>query len=135
VDLKTITDIFYHSKRDWKDVSSEEKERFFFIFNRYMSRKYPLHAQQFNFKGIDKAIAFNVWFVFFRQTIRRPDWFWPRAAASNKNKIDIAPKDMKTLVREYEIKEEDVLLLHKMYPKELRKDLLRINKINEELSK
>jgi hypothetical protein len=131
MDLKTITDIFFHQKRNWPDITNEDKETFFFIFNRYMAKKYPLHAQAFNYKDIDKAVAFNVWFAFLKQTMRRPDWFW---AGSKKGtaQSSMPSKDLKLVMEEYEISESEALLLNDLYPKELKKDINRINKINEE---
>ncbi len=58
--MAEITDVanaIFKFKNDWiytndrKKVSDEDKEKFFFIFNRYFSKKYPQKAQLLNLKS------------------------------------------------------------------------------------
>jgi hypothetical protein len=76
MDFKSLVDIYFYKKKDWSSVTNQDKESLFFIFNRYMAKKYPKQAQFFNDKSIDKATAMDVWFMFLKSEVRVPIWFW-----------------------------------------------------------
>lgn len=131
MDFKTIVDTLFQNKRGWTDITNKEKENFFFIFNRYMSKKYPRQAQFFNDKYIDKATAFDIWFNFFSTEVRTPYWFWKGATKKKDPEI----KDWQ-LVRDFhEMGLNDIYLLCEMFPKEFKEEIKRITLINKEIAK
>lgn len=131
MDFKTIVNIIFTNKKDWSKLNDQDKETFFFIFNRYMSKKFPKQAQFFNDKSIDKATAMDVWFSFLQKETRLPIWFW-RGPTKKK---DPTIKDWKVVLDFWECSKDDIYLLCEMFPKELKEEIKRIQKINLEQGK
>jgi hypothetical protein len=52
--LLEVSNIMFKDKSNWIKVTDEEKSAYFFIFNRYFSKKYPDFSQLLNSKEIDK---------------------------------------------------------------------------------
>ena len=55
--MAELIDVFKAMMRrgSWDKITVEEKEKNFFIFNRYFSKMYPEQAQLLNLKNIDKV--------------------------------------------------------------------------------
>ena len=51
-----IANALFTDKNKWKDITDEDKEKFFFIFNRYFSKKYPEKSQLLNYFPHSKSI-------------------------------------------------------------------------------
>lgn len=92
-------------KRGWSDISDLDKEKYFFIINRYMSKNYPQKAQLLNLKTIDKVSALNLWYNFML-TQPYPKWFWSKSEKSEKS--EIPEKDFKLLMIKLRLKSEDI---------------------------
>lgn len=60
----TMSRIIFNERHKYKDITEKEKESMFFMVNQYMSRIFPKQAERFNFKGMDKAVAMDIWFIF-----------------------------------------------------------------------
>lgn len=129
MDFKTIVDTIFINKRNWKNITNDEKNSLFFIFNRYMSKKYPKQAQYFNEKSIDKATAMDVWFEFLKKEGRVPFWFWK--GPTKKKDPDI--KDWQVVRDFYEMNIKDIYLLCELCPDDLKLEIKRIKLINAEL--
>jgi hypothetical protein len=97
MDFKTIINTIFYNKKNWKNISNKDKEDLFFIVNRYMGKKYPKLAQTLNVKNIDKATAMDIWFIFFKNEYKVPDWFWK--GKTKRTEPDI--KDWKILDMEF----------------------------------
>lgn len=91
-------------KRGWDDVTDLEKEKNFFIINRYMSKMYPIQAQLLNLKTIDKVSGLNLWYHFMLNQ-PYPKWFWSKGEKSEKI---IPEKDYNLLLIKLRIKKEDL---------------------------
>jgi len=133
VNFKTIVDTVYVKKSQYTYLTNEDKEKFFFIFNRYMSKKYPIQAQFFNKPNIDKASAMDIWFQFLSKEIRVPFWFW----RGKTKKTTPKTKDWKILQEYYngELSVDDILLLEEFDINAMKDELKRIKKINKEMQK
>lgn len=132
MDFKNIVDIIFTDKKRWAQVTDKDKETVFFIFNRFMSKKYPKQAQFFNVKGIDLATSMDIWFNFLKNEVRQPFWFWKGPT----KKKDPAIKDWKLLLDFHkELTLKDVYLMCEIYPKECKEEIKRIIAINEEIQK
>jgi hypothetical protein len=106
--MAEITDVanaLFTNKDKWSTISDEDKEKFFFIFNRYFAKKYPEQAQLLNLKNIDKVSAFDTWYYFM---LRKPypSWFWSKSEKSGKS--DISEKDYKLILQKLKIKNLDL---------------------------
>lgn len=129
MDFKTITDIMFVKKKNWGTLTNADKESMFFIFNRFMGKKYPKQSQYFNDKAIDKATAMDIWFMFLKNEIRTPQWFWKGPT----KRIDPPIKDWKVVQDFYEMNLEDIYFMCEIFPDEFKEEIKRINKINLEL--
>jgi hypothetical protein len=54
-ELIDVANAMFTNKTNWVNISDEDKEKFFFIFNRYFAKKYPEKSQLLNLKVIDKV--------------------------------------------------------------------------------
>ena len=82
--MAQITDVanaIFKFKNDWiynsngDKITDDEKESFYFIFNRYFSKTYPDKAQLLNYKNIDKVMAMDIWFHFMKSQPNQNN-FW-----------------------------------------------------------
>lgn len=128
MDFKTISLIVFQNKRNWSDVTDKDKDTVFFIFNRYMAKKFPKQANQFNLKGIDKATAMDIWFQFLRTQIRTPEWFWKGPT----KKKDPPIKDWKIMAEFHNMEMDDVYMLCELFPKDVKAEIERIKEIQKE---
>jgi hypothetical protein len=103
--IKIVADAIFTKKVNWSDISEEDKEMSFFIFNRYFSKKYPEKAQLLNLKTIDKSTAMELWYQFFKNK-PYPNWLWSKS--DEKEKSIIAEKDYKLLLEKLKIKDLDL---------------------------
>lgn len=131
MDFKTLVNIIFFAKNDWKHVTDKDKEDLFFIFNRYMGKKYPKQAQFFNVKNIDKATAMDIWFLQLKKDTRLPVWFWP---GPTKRK-DPPIKDWQLIQDFWKLSLNDIYMLCEMFPEDTKKEIKRIQLINEETIK
>lgn len=128
MDFKSLVNIFFYSKKDWNQVTDEDKESLFFIFNRYMSKKHPKIAQFFNERGVDKATAMDLWFLQMKKENRVPGWFWPGATKRKDPPI----KDWQLIQDFWKLSLNDIYVLCDMFPDDTKAEIKRIQAINEE---
>ena len=117
--LLAITNTIFKNKSDWKWVTDEQKETYFFIINRMMSKKYTTKAQIFNIKNIDKISCMNLWYQFMLDK-PYPKWFWSK---SNKENSKILEKDYKLLLSKLKIKDLDLSYLMEKHPDFIKEEL------------
>jgi len=106
--MAEITDVanaLFTNKQNWTSITDEDKEKYFFIFNRYFSKKYPEQAQLLNLKSINKVSAFDTWYYFMINK-PYPKWFWSKSEKSEKG--EISEKDYKLLLQKLRIKDIDL---------------------------
>lgn len=104
-ELIDVANAMFRNKRDWVKISDDDKSTFFFIFNRYFSKKYPEKAQLLNLKTIDKVSALNLWYNFMLDK-PYPNWFWSKSGKTEKS--EISDKDFTLLLMKLRIKKEDL---------------------------
>lgn len=103
-ELIDVANAMFRNKSDWEKITDEDKEKYFFIFNRYFSKMYPEKSQLLNLKNINKITSMDLWYHFMLKK-PYPKWFWSK---SEKPKSVISDKDIKLLVRKLNIKVLDV---------------------------
>lgn len=103
-ELIDVANAMFKNKRDWINITDEDKEKFFFIFNRYFSKMYPEKSQLLNLKNINKVSSMDLWYYFMLNK-PYPKWFWSKSA---KEKPIIPDKDFKLLMRKLNLKDLDV---------------------------
>lgn len=120
-ELIDVANAIFKDKNKWKDISDDDKEKFFFIFNRYFSKKYPDKSQLLNDKLINKVAALDTWYLFMLN-IPYPKWFWSKSESS-KIKPEISEDEITQLMFELDLKKEDIEILIKYYPKLIKEEL------------
>lgn len=120
--ILSISKAMFQNRGDWKLVSQEMKEKYFFIFNRYFSKKYPKMAQLLNDKNINKSIGLDLWFNFMIDK-PYPKWFWSKS--QEKEKIESIPKKDFDLLMEKLLlnKKEDLEYLVEKFPEIVEEEL------------
>lgn len=109
--LLAISKCMFQDRKSWIFVSDQQKERWFFIINRNMSKKYPYLAQLLNDKSIDKVSGMNLWFHFMEGK-PYPKWFWSKSEKSKDNS-QFSDKEIESLLNRFNIKPEELdLLIH-----------------------
>ncbi len=115
--LLELTNILFKEKSEWNKVSDSEKEQFFFIINRYFSKKYPYLSTFLNQKDTDKILGMNLWFQFMLDK-PYPKWFW-----SKSTKEKTSNDENFKLLDKYDLKAEEFEILQKYYPEEVKEEL------------
>ncbi len=115
------------SKSEWKNVSRYDKDRNFFMINRFISIGLPKQASMFNSKYIPKEHVLDYW---NRQLSKLystiPQWIFTKGQKASKEenekfKVDL---DLKKLFCEYnKCSFEEFDLLAKINQKDLEKEL------------
>lgn len=132
-DFTHIVDFIFKKQSEYKRLSNEDKEKFFFIINRKLARKFPIHAQFFNKKNIDKSNALDIWYYFFvkKGTNGIPTWYWGNKKKKEKENELIKKDDILLLCNFYNLKENDINFLIKYYPEYILEETKKIKKFNK----
>ena len=138
--MAQITDVanaIFKFKNDWiynsngDKITDDEKESFYFIFNRYFSKTYPDKAQLLNYKNIDKVMAMDIWFHFMKSQ-PYPNNFWSKTPMVEK---EIPEKEYKLLLKHLKIKDIDLDYLLDKHPDFIKEELTYLKKIEKEFKK
>lgn len=86
--IKVIFDKSQRSKFQY--IDDTEKQKWGFIVNRILSKKYPEYAQKLNVRSGDFIMVLNLWWLYIGM---RPDskyfsWVWQSMKTGRKSKID-----------------------------------------------
>ena len=90
-DFSIVVNSIFNNKKLYNNIDDNEKEKFFFIFNRYMARAHPYNAEALNKNGIDTLLALDIWNRFSEKTTQIPKWFYPsikKKELSDNSNID-----------------------------------------------
>jgi hypothetical protein len=122
--LLQISNIMFKDRSKWSSVTDEEKSAFFFIFNRFFSKRYPELSQKLNLKSCDPVMGMNLWFNFMSNK-SYPQWFWSKSEKKIKESED-----------EYDYKKYDLTiaeweLLKLYYSEEVQEELKWIKQLQK----
>lgn len=127
--LLAIFKAMFNNRNDYKYVTDEQKDKFFFIINRNMSKKYPYLAQLVNDKSVNKSTAMDLWFNFMYDK-PYPKWFWSKSDKVS-NKSGISEKEKNILLQKFDIKQEELDILISKYHEEFTEELKYIRELNK----
>ena len=119
--ILSVAKAMFQTRENWKYVSNDLKEKYFFIFNRYFSKMYPKESQLINNKLIDKSIGMDLWY-YFMISKPYPKWFWSKSK-SEKDK-EISKSDLELLMVKFNLnKTEDLKYLINRFPDLIEEEL------------
>jgi len=121
-----ISKVMFTNKENWKYVTDEQKESFFFIFNRFFSKKYPNLSQLLNDKEIDKTIGMDLWF-YFMSNKSYPQWFWSKSKKSSTSDNE-QEKIFDELKMIHNLKDQELKFIQDNYPDEIKEELNYLKK-------
>lgn len=126
--LIDIANAMFKDRHKWKDLADDDKQKFFFIYNRYFSKRYPEKAQFLNSKSLNAEFdkihhvsSMDTWFIFMEGK-PYPKWFWSKSKV-DKPKPDISNEEINFIVTEHGISEEDIKILNKYYPDIIKEEI------------
>jgi septum formation inhibitor-activating ATPase MinD len=105
--MAELIDVFNAMVRrtNWDKITDEEKDKNFFIINRYFSKKYVEQAQLLNLKNIDKVVGMELWYQFIKNE-PYPKFFFSKS--DTKDKSVLTKKEYKMLLVSLKIKPDDL---------------------------
>ena len=131
--MAELIDVFnamLKNKKDWVKITSDDKEKFSFIFNRYFSKRYTEKASLMNLKGIDKVLVMDLWYNFML-TQPFPKWFWSKSEKVDKPKI--TEKEFKMLTIKLKVKADDINYLIDKHPEFIKDELDYYKKLEKQI--
>ena len=130
--LLEVTNIMFKDRKDWNKVTDDEKSAYFFIINRYFSKKYPYLAQTLNLKETDKSIGMDLIFNFMMNQ-PYPKWLWSKSEKKVEKEFLTEKQELKLLER-FNIKKEELSFLARFYPQDVKEEIDYIEQ-NERVKK
>jgi hypothetical protein len=124
MDFTTFRKIFFKDKHHYRYVTEKEKAASFFILNRLMARMKPTNADALNHKGMNTALATDLWFKFCEQSLDVPEWF---KAMPFKTKTDVFKTNNE------ELDDMDKLILQKFFENEIKEEKTREQLANKKV--
>jgi hypothetical protein len=128
--ILTISKIIFGDRSKWNQITDKDKEKFFFVFNRYFSKKYPDLSILLNDKTQDKSMGMDLIFNFFKNK-PYPDWFWNSQKTSNGSKVG-PDSFLEEIMINLDLGKEEVLFLEKYYPDQIKQEISYIQKLKKE---
>ena len=119
--ILAISNCIFKNKNHWIYVTDEQKKKWFFIFNRYVSKKYPEQAQLLNDKLMDEILGMNLIYAFL-STKTYPKWFWSKSEKKEK-KSSFSKKDLDLLKSKLDISDSEIDILLKYHLDEIKEEL------------
>lgn len=128
--LLSMFKVIFSERHKWEYVTDKQKEDYFFILNRYLSKKYLVKSKLINNKYIDKVSGMNIWFHFLKNE-PYPKWFWSK---SNKEKTKnlLTNSEYKDLRFKFKITKEDMDFLIEEHPDFIKEEINRLKKIQKQ---
>lgn len=134
-DFRNIINFMFKDREKYEKVSDEEKTKNFFIINRKFARAYPIHAEFFNKKNIDKPSALDIWYSFChkKRFNNIPQWYWGKKAASKSKPIStiIKKEEIKYFIDFYDIEEDDIHYLIENHLTDFKLEIKKYRKFNK----
>ncbi len=112
---------------NWEAITEDDKNKNFFIFNRYFSKRYPEQAQLLNLKNIDKVVGMELWYQFMKNE-PYPSYFWSKSEKNDKPVL--VPKDYKMLLISLKVKPDDLDYLIEKHYEFIKEELSYLKKVN-----
>lgn len=114
------------SKRNWKDVSRIDKDRYFFMINRFISIAHPKQASIFNLRTIPKEHVLDYWNRQLSKLYSKiPDWVYTKGIKSTKaeTKVKYDNDLVKMFCEHNKCSKAEFEMILSISPKEVEKEM------------
>lgn len=129
--ILAVSNCIFKNPKDWIYVSDEMKKKYFFIFNRYMSKKYPELSQLLNDKLQDEIAGMNLIHAFLSRK-PYPKWFWSKAEKKAEKSL-FSDKELVSLQQKFEFTDAELEILIMYHSAEIKEELKYIKALSEEI--
>ena len=119
--LIDVTNALFKDKSNWNRISDDEKEKNFFIINRFMSKKFPEKSKLLNDKLINKVSAMDTWFIFMLSQ-PYPTWFWSKSETKKDKKF--TEEEILYISKEFDIELKDIPIILKYYYQSIEDEIV-----------
>jgi hypothetical protein len=127
--ILAISNKMFKDKKDWVKVTDSQKEQFFFIFNRYFSKKHSDKSFLLNDKSVNKTVGMDLWYEYFKNK-PYPQWFWSKSP-KKQNDEDLTDKDFNNLREHLDVGEQELNFLLKHHHDEIIEELQYLKKLTK----
>lgn len=127
--ILAVSKCIFNNPKNWIYVTDEMKKKYFFIFNRYMSKMYPHAAQLLNDKLMDEITGMNLIHAFLSKK-PYPKWFWSKSEKKSQKSL-FSDKEIVSLYERFNFKKEELDLLIEFYPNEVKEELKYIKSLED----
>ena len=130
---KTIIELanaIFKNRNEWKYIEDSEKKKYFFIFNRYLSKRYPYLAQTLNDKLFDEISGMNLIYAFFANK-PYPKWFWSKSEKKSEKTL-FSNSEIVSLQERLDITKEELDILLMYHLDEVKEEIKWIKSLNEQ---
>jgi len=128
--ILAVSNCIFRTPAHWIYVTDEMKKKYFFIFNRYMSKKYPEQAQLLNDKLLDEIAGMNLIYAFLSKK-PYPKWFWSKSEKKAEKAL-FSAKDLVSLQQKFELKDAELDLLITYHLDEIKEELKYMKSLSEQ---
>jgi hypothetical protein len=126
-----VSNCIFKNPQHWQYVTDELKKKYFFIFNRYMSKKYPEEAQFLNDKLQDEIAGMNLIHAFLSRK-PYPRWFWSKSEKKAEKTL-FSEKELVSLQSKFELCDAEIEILVMYHSGEIKEELKYLKSLSEEL--
>lgn len=131
--LSNVFNKLFFDRKNYKNLSNDDKKKNYFIISRYLSKKYPNLMMKFNNKNMDLSLAMDILYFEVGKEIKVDkyfkSWFWKPVT---KDKI-LDKKDKENfniLNRVYNIDIDDMLYLIKYHKDFIKEEVNYLKKVS-----
>jgi hypothetical protein len=129
-DFSATVKALFENKDDYSEFTVEDKDKNFFIVNRFLAKKYPLMCQELNHKNMPKDLCLDVWASYIKPQ-RVPFWFWKSSKKEPVWPNGFKDSESTILMERYDIDKESMKILMAHFKEDVKGNL----KYLEELEK
>lgn len=129
--ILAVSKCIFQNREHWQYVTDGMKKKYFFIFNRYLSKRYPYLAQTLNDKLFDEISGMNLIYAFFAN---KPyaKWFWSKSEKKSEKKSLFSEKEIVSLLTRLDITKEELDILLMYHLDEVKEEIKWMKSLNEQ---
>jgi hypothetical protein len=128
--ILAVSKCIFQNREHWQYVTDKQKKDFFFIFNRYLSKRYPYLAQMLNDKLFDEISGMNLIYAFFTNK-PYPKWFWSKSEKKSEKTL-FSNSEIVSLQARLDINKDELDILLMYHLDEVKEEIKWMKSLNEQ---